>query len=240
MEVTPFSLFTGRLGHHRYEWYEIQDNIACWQEFMKSKVISTKVSIRPIFCVDSDGYFLSNTSYFIPAGKNTQYIAALLNSSVFFSYAKRIFVEKKGGWYEVQPEGLEAFPIPPATPEQQAPIIALVDKILTVRRADPEADISALEHDPKPTASFTLSTASRPRRSSWWRARHEIVVWRDAFHGVWNPALQRPRSSMEGWLPRRPNLCDNAMVGMPNFVGERATRKNGNTRGETLCGPAYA
>jgi adenine-specific DNA-methyltransferase len=28
-------------------------------------------------------------------------------------------VEKQGGWYEVQPDGLEAFPIPPANPEQQ-------------------------------------------------------------------------------------------------------------------------
>lgn len=37
-------------------------------------------------------------------------------------------------------------PIPSATPAQQNPIIALVDKILATKKANPQADTSAEEH----------------------------------------------------------------------------------------------
>lgn len=130
-----------------YEWYEIQDDIAYWPEFEKRKVISTKISIQPTFSVDSDGFFLGNTSYFIPAGDKTLFVAALLNSRAFSGYAKRVFVEKQGGWYEVQPQGLEQFPIPPATPAQEREIESRVECILAAKKADPAADVSALERE---------------------------------------------------------------------------------------------
>ena len=38
-------------------------------------------------------------------------------------------------------------PIPAATPEQQAPIVALVERILDARSAAPSADVSALESE---------------------------------------------------------------------------------------------
>ncbi len=41
-----------------YMWWEIQDNIAYWQNFSESKIISTKVSIEPTFCLDKSGSFL--------------------------------------------------------------------------------------------------------------------------------------------------------------------------------------
>jgi len=130
-----------------YEWYEIQDNTAYWTEFEKPKVISTKISIRPTFAVDMDGFFLGNTSYFMPTGRQTLYISALLNSSLFYGYAKRVFVQKQGGWYEVQPEGLEQFPIPPATPQQKSELEKIVEKILSTKKANPSADVSSLESE---------------------------------------------------------------------------------------------
>jgi adenine-specific DNA-methyltransferase len=102
-----------------YEWYEIQDNIAYWKKFETTKIISTKISIRPTFAFDTTNCYLGNTAYFLPVETGALYLIALLNSNLFFCYAKRIFVEKQGGWYEVQPDGLESFPIPAATPEQQ-------------------------------------------------------------------------------------------------------------------------
>ena len=41
---------------------------------------------------------------------------------------------------------MRKFPIPKVTPEQQKPIIDLVDKILAVKAADHNADTSADEH----------------------------------------------------------------------------------------------
>ncbi len=107
-----------------------------WQEFEHPKVISTKISIQPTFAVDFEGYFLGNTCYFIPTGKKALFITAILNSSLFFGYAKRVFVEKQGGWYEVQPQGLEAFPIPPATPAQHGQCEWLAEALTWLHRTD--------------------------------------------------------------------------------------------------------
>ena len=90
-----------------------------WQEFDKPKVVSTKVSIRPTFAMDRQGCYLGNTSYFIPAGDTGLYVLALLNSNLYEGYARRVFATKQGGWYEVQPDGLEAFPIPAASESQR-------------------------------------------------------------------------------------------------------------------------
>ncbi len=92
---------------------------AYWQQFESVKLISTKVSIRPTFALETTGCYLGNTAYFLPVQSSALYLAALLNSSLSLGYAKRVFVEKQGGWYEVQPDGLESFPIPPATADQQ-------------------------------------------------------------------------------------------------------------------------
>ena len=101
-----------------YKWYEIQDNIAYWQDFAQPKVISTKVSIAPTFCLDEAGSFLGNTSYFFSVGKNSFYLLGLLNSAVAAFFSKSVFVGKQGGFYEVQPEALESLPVPEATPSQ--------------------------------------------------------------------------------------------------------------------------
>jgi len=102
-----------------YQWYEIQDPVDYWSEFEQSKIISTKVSVRPTFAMDTGGSYLSNTSYFLTPGATGLYLLAVLNSRLSEGYARRRFVEKQGGWYEVQPDGLEAFPIPAAAPGQQ-------------------------------------------------------------------------------------------------------------------------
>lgn len=102
-----------------YEWFEIQDNIAYWKEFEQPKIVSTKVSIEPTFALDNDANYLSNTAYFIPGGSDQLYLLALLNSSVSAYYARERFVGKQNGYYEVQPEALEAFPVPSASKQQK-------------------------------------------------------------------------------------------------------------------------
>lgn len=144
-ELTP-----GKPGGRKpgsYEWYEIQDNIAYWRDFETAKIVSTKISIRPTFALDEDKSYLGNTSYFVSAANNGRYLLGLLNSSMFFTYAKKVFVEKQGGWFEVQPDGLESFPVPATSPEQQKAVERLVDRILVAKQRDAEADVSALERE---------------------------------------------------------------------------------------------
>jgi len=129
----------------KYFWE--QRSCKYWQEFGKPKIVSTKISIRPTFAWDSERRFLGNTAYFFPAATSGHYVLGLLNSSLFFAYAKKVFVEKQGGWFEVQPDGLESFPIPAAAPEKQKAVERLVDRILAAKARDAGADVSALERE---------------------------------------------------------------------------------------------
>jgi adenine-specific DNA-methyltransferase len=121
-----------------YKWYEIQDNIAYWQQFEGPKIVSTKVSIRPTFALELDGCYLGNTSYFFPAERG-EYLLAILNSNVGEYCARKIFVEKQNGWYEVQPETLKTFPIPNATNEQRELIEFLAKAVIQLLGEGPAA-----------------------------------------------------------------------------------------------------
>jgi Eco57I restriction-modification methylase/TaqI-like C-terminal specificity domain len=133
----------------QHHWLELDNNpkVSYLQSFEMPKVVSTKVSIRPTFAFDADGYYLANTSYFFPATSSPLLLLGILNSSLFQAYAKKVFVEKQNGWYEVQPTGLEAFPIPLAPPEKQKAVERLVDRILAAKQRDAEANVSALERE---------------------------------------------------------------------------------------------
>ena len=45
------------------------------------------------------------------------------------------------------PDDWKQLPIPDVPPEQQEPIIELVDQILAAKRTDPDADVSELENE---------------------------------------------------------------------------------------------
>lgn len=74
---------------------------------------------------------------------SVKYLLAVMNSTV----ARDFLRANRRSNIHLYPDDWKKLPIPDATPEQQALIIALVDQILTKRRADPTADISALEHE---------------------------------------------------------------------------------------------
>jgi hypothetical protein len=61
-----------------YEWYEIQDNIAYWQEFEQPKVLYPDIYEHQSFTWDERGFLAANTCYFIPTRE--KWMTALLNS----------------------------------------------------------------------------------------------------------------------------------------------------------------
>ena len=114
-----------------YRWSEIQDKTAYWKKFSNVKIVSTKISSRPTFSVDRSGSILSNTTYFINAGNENDFVVPLLNSSLGFFYFKTVFVMKSGGFFEIQPDGLSGFPIPQATDSQKQTLAALAEACQT-------------------------------------------------------------------------------------------------------------
>lgn len=76
-----------------------------------------------------------------------KYIVGWLNSkAVDFYYKKRFSTKKEDVFPEIQTYLYEQLPIAPASAEQQAPIISLVDRILAAKKADPAADTSDWEN----------------------------------------------------------------------------------------------
>lgn len=97
----------------RYFW-ELR-SCTYWEDFGGPKIISTKISSEPTFAIDRKGFFLGNTSYFLRTD-TVEYLAAILNSSVSNYVSRQVFSTKQGGFYEVQPEALESFPVPKVAP----------------------------------------------------------------------------------------------------------------------------
>jgi hypothetical protein len=110
----------------RYYW-ELR-SCAYWEHFSRPKLVSTKISSMPTFAIDHDGYVLANTSY-LAQSEAVTFITAVLNSSLSNYVSRQIFATKQGGFYEVQPDALESFPIPNAT-RQNEQLISLVAKAL--------------------------------------------------------------------------------------------------------------
>ncbi len=131
--------------------YNLRD-CAYWDDFAKPKLIWADIMrVRrndierfPRFSYDDDGFYATNSCY-IAAGKDLKYILALLNSTVGQYQCRKEIVVLDNGGFRMWKDAVERLRIAPATPDQQKPIIALVDQILAAKRSDPKADTSAQE-----------------------------------------------------------------------------------------------
>ena len=73
-----------------YEWYEIQDTIAYYQEFDKPKIVYIYTAVEHEFYLDTGGHYLNNSSYFISV--DDKYLLCFLNSELFKFYKINTFV----------------------------------------------------------------------------------------------------------------------------------------------------
>ena len=125
-----------------YEWYEIQDNIAYWQEFEQPKIIYPNICKRNEFAWDDKGYYTNQKAFIIPNA--SKYLLGILNSTVVtFLFDKRL-AKLQNGYYEPSSIFMKDFPIPVSTKPEA--IETLVNKILSTKAKDPKADVSKLEH----------------------------------------------------------------------------------------------
>jgi adenine-specific DNA-methyltransferase len=112
-----------------YEWFEIQDNVAYWPIFERKKIISNKITDRPNFSIDTKKLYLANTAYCFESTE-TEFVTGVLNSSILHYVAKRVFSDKEGGFYEVQPAALLDLPIPYCKNEDKELLVAVVNTLV--------------------------------------------------------------------------------------------------------------
>lgn len=139
---------------HRYEpvtWNRYIDN----DDVGKSNYEKPKILIRQLgSCInatlDLDGCVTLQSIYNLALQNGNvqtlKYVLGLLNSKLYDFIYNKISGDKQT-FQRIILENVKQLPIPTATPAQQQPIIALVNKILAAKKANPQADTSAWERE---------------------------------------------------------------------------------------------
>ncbi|MBI2481202.1 MAG: Eco57I restriction-modification methylase domain-containing protein [Planctomycetia bacterium] len=118
-------------------------------DFSKPKIVAPQRCYANSFGYNDGEWYASGDVYFIverDPSVSLKYVLALLNSSLFFCwlYFKG---KRKGEMLELYQKPLSLIPLLKASQAIQAAFELLVDKVITAKRSDPEADTSALERE---------------------------------------------------------------------------------------------
>jgi adenine-specific DNA-methyltransferase len=127
-----------------YQWYEIQDNVAYWQEFEQPKIIIPAIVANTSYAIDQDNFF-SNDKTSICIHPHIHYLGAVLNSQVLWWYIRQIAATRQNGYYEFKPMYVTQLPIPISS--STTAIDGLVERILATKQQDAKADVSAWEDE---------------------------------------------------------------------------------------------
>nr|MDA3835362.1 hypothetical protein [Spirochaetales bacterium] len=109
-----------------YQWYEIQDTVAYFAEFEKTKIQYGHFSPAPLFHCNTNSAYSNDKSYIVPT--DDSFVLGLLNSKTYWFLMKALCPFVRGGYHELRAQYMETLPIPPATAEQQTRIGNLAEK----------------------------------------------------------------------------------------------------------------
>ncbi len=121
-----------------------------FEVYNRDRIVVRQIGEYPEGCLCPRGIFTLNTIYNLYITDDAfdiRFILALVNSKVIRFYWLSRFYDNKKTFPKIKKTPLNSIPIKDVSHDMQVPIIALVDRILAAKRADPDADISALEHE---------------------------------------------------------------------------------------------
>lgn len=116
-----------------YKWFEIQDNIAYWQEFERPKIIIPSIEKSCSFAPDF-GNFYSNDKTSILISDKINFLLGVLNSNLTWWMVRQTFATKLGGYYEFKPTYVSDLTIPYAEDWQKEIIEKFVEYILFLKK----------------------------------------------------------------------------------------------------------
>ncbi len=125
-----------------YKWFEIQDNIAYFEEFEKPKIIWGNLATEPKFAFDIASCYVSAPANIIPI--DDLYLLAILNSPLCRWWINLQAATRSGGFLEYKPMYVGAIPVYRATDEQKVPIIKQTCAILA---APDSPDVPKIERE---------------------------------------------------------------------------------------------
>lgn len=124
-----------------YEWYEIQDNVAYWQEFEQPKIIYPNICARNEFAWDDDAFYANQKTFIITGG--SKYLLGVLNSQVVMWLFTKLVPRLMNDFYEPGAKFLREFPIPTASAEEQQWCERLAEALIFLHRPEVAAGSGA-------------------------------------------------------------------------------------------------
>jgi len=130
----------------RYEWYALQRwGSEYWKCFNETMIAWGNLATAPQFTFVKGGHFISAPATFLVS--DSKYLLGILNSQVTKYLVSQSAAERQGGFLEYKPMYVSPLAIPNLPPEKQKPVERLVERILSAKQRDAEADVSALERE---------------------------------------------------------------------------------------------
>ena len=134
--------------HNR--WFEMQDSIAYWNDFMKPKIVYIEImsggknAAFPAFTYDEKGHVVMNTGYIMSSDtENLYYLLGVLNSKVGKFIIHHHVIQLGESGYRVLAQYVTKFPIV-HHPPQEKPITDLVGQLLAAPTPEKERALNAL------------------------------------------------------------------------------------------------
>lgn len=131
--------------NNQKKWYELR-KCSYYDNFFKKKLVWTRLSSVNAFAISTDSEFSIDSSSFA-VSEDIEYLSAILNSKVILFYFKlgSVIWGKDGiKWFG---KYFDNIPIPVISKEMQNPFIGLVNKIIEIKKDNPESDTKVLENE---------------------------------------------------------------------------------------------
>ena len=119
-------------------------NCAYHEEFAREKLFWMDLTDSGRFAYDADETFCVNT-VFMMTGPALKYLCAVLNSRLITWYMGNTALNSGMGVTRWIGHTVEQIPVPKVSAAKQPPLVRLVDRFLSAKSADPNADTSELE-----------------------------------------------------------------------------------------------
>ncbi|MEJ7861271.1 MAG: TaqI-like C-terminal specificity domain-containing protein [Pyrinomonadaceae bacterium] len=107
-----------------------------WHEFEKPKIILGRFMNKATFAFDKEGFFNNDALYMIPDAN--EFVVAILNSSSCWWFLHQTCTDLQNGYLQAFRENLFQIPIPKIEEKDQQPFVALVDRILELKKEGKE------------------------------------------------------------------------------------------------------
>lgn len=125
-------------------WFEMQDTCAYHEDFTKEKLLWIELVSSGRFAYDNSGFYGEATTFLL-TGRPIKFLCAVLNSKLIKWFLSQMAPTSGMGTLRWKKVYVERLPIPKVTGSRQQPFDQLVDRILTAKADNRDADTSENE-----------------------------------------------------------------------------------------------